>query len=261
MNASRSLLQTLGLALLLILSPGLVHAESVPATVAYVQGEATYTTPAGKTEKITENSQIPVGSTVTTGKDGSVGLKLVPGATTVVGPDSKLKISSLDYSKSATGEKKRDILLGLTKGSIFSSLAKNDGKSDFRISTPQGVAAARGTDWSVTVSGSTVTVAVLDGNVVITLPNGSTITIPASKVGVSTSSSPVTYIISGLTDDQKNELIKEIEDAGFQLSSQNGPSQGDVYSDQSTPGTLNPANITITPNPANTSTNSVQSPN
>lgn len=247
MNPFRLGLESLGLLLLLVITPGLAQADAVPAIVSYVKGDAYFLNASGQSQKITENMQLPPGTSITTGADGSVGLRLVPGTTTVVGPNTTMKIASLDYSQAASGEKKREILLNLTKGSIFSSLIKNDGNSDFRVSTPEGVAAARGTDWSVTVSGSTVSVAVVDGNVAIDLPNGKIITIPANKVGVSTTGSGanVTYVITGLTDAEKKKIIQAITAAGFHLSTQNGPNGSD-FTNQA-PGVTNPANISIAP--------------
>jgi hypothetical protein len=190
--------------------------------------------------------QIAPGSTVKTAANGTVGLKLTPGATTVVGPNTTMKITGLDYSKTTNGQNKREILLDLKQGALYNSLVKRDGQSDFQIQTPEGVAAARGTDWSVTVSGSGVTVAVVDGKVVITLPNGHKIVIPAGKVAVSTTGTPgnITYVITGLTDDEERRIIDEIEKAGFHLAGDNGNTSN--YSNEG-PQTLNPANISVTP--------------
>ncbi|MCE0496722.1 MAG: FecR domain-containing protein [Methylacidiphilales bacterium] len=247
MNAFRFISKSLGILAFLIIAHGLAQADTVPATVSYVKGDAYFVNASGQSQKITENMQVPPGTTITTGANGTVGLRLVPGTTTVVGPNTSMKVDSLDYSQAPSGEKKRKILLDLTKGTVYSSLIKHDGESDFRISTPEGVAAARGTDWSVTVSGSTVSVSVVDGTVVIDLPNGHTIDIPAGKVGVSTTGTGanLTYVITGLTDAEKNKIIQAIIAAGFNLSGQNGP--GGLNFTNQGPGVTNPANISVNP--------------
>jgi hypothetical protein len=236
----------LALLLFLVIVPTVARADAIPATVAYVEGDATVTDPAGHSDKVVAKMQLAPGSTVKTSANGTVGLNLTPGATTVVGPSTTMKIDGLNYSKTTDGHKKRDILLDLSQGSLYNSLVKKDGQSDFQISTPEGVAAARGTDWSVTVTGSTVTVAVVDGKVVITLPNGHHIIIPAGKVGVSTTGnqSSITYVITGLTDEEEKHIIHEIEKAGFNLAGSNGGTS--TYSNEG-PQTLNPANISVTP--------------
>jgi hypothetical protein len=235
----------LALLLFVVIAPVIARADAVPATVSYVEGDATVIDPAGHRSKVTTDMQIAPGSTVKTGANGTVGLKLTPGATTVVGPGTTMKITGLDYSKTS-GQNKRSISLDLKQGSLYNSLVKKDGQSDFQIQTPEGVAAARGTDWSVTVSGSGVTVAVVDGKVVITLPNGHKIYVPAKKVAVSTTGAPgsITYVISDLTDDELKHIIYEIEKAGFQLAGDNGNTS--TYSNEG-PKTLNPANISVTP--------------
>jgi hypothetical protein len=234
------------LLLFFVVAPAIARADAVPATVAYVKGDATVIDPAGHSQKVIVEMQLAPGSTVKTSADGTVGLKLTPGATTVVGPNTTLRITGLDYSKIPGGQNKRFILLDLKQGSVYNSLVKKDGQSDFQIQTPEGVAAARGTDWSVTVSGANVTVAVVDGRVVITLPNGHKIFVPAGKVAVSTTGTPgnITYVITGLTDQEMRHIIYEIEKAGFQLAGDNGNTA--TYSNEG-PKTLNPANISVTP--------------
>jgi hypothetical protein len=227
------------LLLFFVIVPAIARADAVLATVTYVEGDATIIDPAGHSEKASKKMQLAPGSTVKTSASGTVGLRLTPGATTVVGPNSTLKIKGLDYSKTTDGRNKRDIQLDLSQGALYNSLVKKDGQSNFQISTPEGVAAARGTDWSVTVSSSGgVTVAVVDGEVTITLPNGNVIKVKAGQAAVSTTGSPVTYVITGLTAEQKHEIIYEIRHAGFRLSDDNSGAY--IYSP---PQTLNPANV------------------
>ena len=236
----------LALLLFLVIAPAIARADAVPATVAYVEGDATIIDPAGHSSKAVTQMQISPGSTVKTGANGTVGLKLTPGATTVIGPNTTMKITGLDYSKTADGQNKREILLDLKEGALYNSLVKKDGQSDFQIQTPEGVAAARGTDWSVTVSGKGVRVAVVDGTVIIILPNGHRIIVPAKKVAVYTTGTGanITYVITGLTDEEERWIIGEIEKAGFHLAG--GVGDTSIYSNEG-PQTLNPANISVTP--------------
>ncbi len=242
MKVSQSLL---GFFLVLIASHSQVQAESVVATASKVTGNAYVISPSGKSTKITEGSEIPAGSSIHTDADSTVGLKLVPGATTVVAPNTDLKLSTLDYSQSG-GDKTRKIQIALQKGSLFSSLAKHDGKSDFRITTPGGVAAARGTDWEVSYStGAGLSVSCTDGTVTLTLPGGAKIIIPGGKI--TTSADGKTTVTGNLSQDQVNSIISTIEAAGF--SPANGTTQGSngagTYNNNGQ--SSNPANISAQP--------------
>lgn len=236
------------LAFFLILgaSPAALHAAAVDATVAKVTGNAYVTDSSGKSKPLSAGDVIPAGSSIHTDAGCSVGLKLVPGATTVVAPGTDITLTTLDYSQTAAGAATRKIRLKLKNGTVFSSLAKHDGNSDFRISTPDGVAAARGTDWAVSYSPSTgITVSVVDGSVQLTFPNGTSVTVPS---GSSTTSPDGTTVSSStLTQDQIDAITSAIEAAGFTLS--NGTISGGGGGDNGGGGNFN--NNSGNSNPAN----------
>jgi hypothetical protein len=215
---------------LLLASQLLVRAETTSAHVQSIQGGDAYViSPDGKSQKITTATMIAPGSVIHTGS-GTVGLHLMPGANTVVAPDSDVTVSSLDYSKDASGAASRTVVLDLRKGTVFNTLAHDNGVSDFRIKTPKGVAAARGTDWSVSVIGKEVSIKVLHGNIVF-ISFGIRVNIPGGH-GFST----VTNIVVILTPQEIAEIVKALNDAGFTVSvTVNG--QTTVY-----PG--NPSNTT-----------------
>jgi ferric-dicitrate binding protein FerR (iron transport regulator) len=161
-----------------------LRAASVPATANTVSGEAYVVDAAGNATKLSVGDMIPAGDSVRTGTDGSVGLRLVPGANTVIASDSLVKLSVLDYSQSLTGAKTRDVELALEKGSLISSLAKHDGNSQFRINTATGTAAAHGTDWQVSYSAKTgISVACADGTVKLSCP-GTVCLVPGGHTAV-----------------------------------------------------------------------------
>jgi hypothetical protein len=192
----------------------LVHADSTAGQVKNVIGDATVTLPGGKHEQATTDMTIPAGSRIQTGADSKVLIEWMPGALSVITSNANVVVSSLGYSD-AGGAPQRKVALKLTKGSVFSHLAHNNGTSDFTIKTPSGVAAARGTDWEVTVNGTTTTVAVVSSDVTFTSPSGLTIDIQAGQI----------YSIGGLTrplsQDELDAIITVLQQAGIQVGPTN----------------------------------------
>jgi hypothetical protein len=181
-NPMFSVMKNLGLGLVLLALPQVVRADEVAATVTSVKGAVSITDASGASVPAVEGSKVPTGDTITTGADGYVGLTLTPGSGTVVAPNTTVKISELDFNKGADGSNNRTINLSLKNGSLLSTLFKKDGHSDFRVTTPYGVAAAKGTTWAVTVQGTALTVDVANGTVTVSNAAGQIIaTIPLGK--------------------------------------------------------------------------------
>jgi len=162
-----TLIKKLSLSLLVLALPQIVLAENVPATITSIKGDVVVTDASGKPVQVTQGSKLPAGDSIKTGADGVVGLTLVPGAGTVVEPNSQVKISELDFNKGADGSNNRKIQLNLRNGSLISTLFKKDGHSDFQVATPYGVAAAKGTSWEVSIVGTSFTVKVANGIVTV----------------------------------------------------------------------------------------------
>ncbi len=195
-----TLSKKLSLGLFVLVAPQLAMADSVPATVTSIKGDVVVTDASGKAVPVTQGSKLPAGDTVKTGATGTVGLTLVPGAGTVVQPNSSVKISSLDFNKGADGSNNRSIRLNLKNGSLISTLFKKDGHSDFQVATPYGVAAAKGTDWEVSVEGTTLTVSVADGVVTVTNKAGQVLaTIPGGQ-GYDSTTGKVTALPQSVVD-------------------------------------------------------------
>ncbi len=245
-------------ALVLILgtSQAALIAASVDATVTKVTGTAYVTTPSGHTHKIHEGDKLPVGSSIRTEADSTVGLQLVPGSGTVVAPETSMSITALNYSKSAGDTQNRTIRLNLQKGTLFSALAKHDGNSDFRISTPAGVAAARGTGWSTTyepAGGGKLTISVANeaGSSVTVTNSGGTTTVNGGQTGTATNGGSV--VISGLSAADAAAIAAAINASGTGVT---------VTVSTGTVGGVTTSIVTITAasNPANNNTNPPVSP-
>lgn len=128
--------------------------EPIPLTtqansirVAVIQGEAEWASPESPEEfsPLSEGQEIPVGSRLRVGEAGCIGLDvggrhavcLTPGAEGVILRDLSRPEDQIE--------------IVLSKGAVFSHVNLKGLPTDYRIRTPHGVAAARGTDY-VTVA-------------------------------------------------------------------------------------------------------------
>ena len=143
----------LAFALLLGLSAVFLRAAPVNAVVNAVTGVAESAAPGSSHFAPLKAGQIlPIGSTVRTGDDGTATLVTTPGSAIKVGNNSLLKINDLAFSTSGGAVTERKARLQLTSGVVSAMIDPSTPKiTDFKIQTPQGVAAARGTFYAVIV--------------------------------------------------------------------------------------------------------------
>jgi len=253
--------------LLLMAMPGLALAERIPATATSVKGDATVVDETGHVSKISVGDKLPVGDTVVTGKDGVVGLTLVPGAGTVVQPNTKVKIATLDFYKGADGSNNRTILLNLQNGDLISSLYKKDGHSDFKVATAYGVAAAKGTVWQVVVNGTTLTINVVNGTVIdVAVTANGTTTATATSISAGQSFDSTTGTVGTLSSGALSAITSVINTAlpGFSANNGGGAAAAQAIQDALNGGAtvVNPANVSSSTflNAETNSTNSPASP-
>jgi hypothetical protein len=110
---------------------------------------------------LTTGAEIPIGSRVRTGSDSTAVIIVVSGAAMQISENSDVTIASM----SSTPEK-RKALVSLKSGTVSALIdPKRSKQTDFKIQTPQGVAAARGTFYGVTVKNGKTYVGVKKGKV------------------------------------------------------------------------------------------------
>ena len=143
------------------IAPGKATGED-KARVSSVSGRVTYSAPHTDTfAPLPAGSEIPVGSRIRTGSDGTAVVIVVSGAAMQIAENSDVAISSM----SSTPEK-RKALVTLKSGTVSALIdPKRSKQTDFKIQTPQGVAAARGTFYGVTVKNGKTFVGVKKGKV------------------------------------------------------------------------------------------------
>ncbi|MEM6822930.1 MAG: FecR domain-containing protein [Verrucomicrobiota bacterium] len=125
-------------------TPGSVRVAGVNGNVRIMRPGQTQSVP------LTPGEQVPVGSFLFTQRDSTATLSPVPGIATKITPGSTLRVKELDITPGARPK----VSYELKKGSVLSALGTFDGKQvDYKITTPQGIVAARGTVIGTTTQG------------------------------------------------------------------------------------------------------------
>lgn len=169
-------LYSLFIAAILSVTVVCVHAaEAVSeAVVLSVSGSATATFPGqDKPVTIKVGDKLPQGTVIVTPEDSEVEIQAFSGSTSVIKPGSKVDLSKLSLTSSNGQITKQTALIDLTVGSVVSKLdPSKKAINDYSIRTPKGVAAARGTAYTVVVSPTgVITVTVNSGIVRFTNTN------------------------------------------------------------------------------------------
>jgi hypothetical protein len=147
--------------LLLVLGAIGANAED-KARVSSVSGHVTYASSGSASfSPLAAGAEIPIGSRVRTGSDGTAVIIVVNGAAMQVAENSDVTIEALSSDAA-----KRKALVSLKTGTVSALIdPKRSKQTDFKIQTPQGVAAARGTFYGVTVQKGKTYVGVKRGKV------------------------------------------------------------------------------------------------
>lgn len=144
------------------------------ATVAKLTGSATVTLPDGSTAAVTQGMKIPQGATIATAADGEVLLQTHASTAATLKANTTVSIDELNTS-SAGGKVTEEVTtLNLKNGNLISALdPSKKNVNNYKVRTAKGVAAARGTTFSVVINGATYSVTTTSGGVSFTGPNGS----------------------------------------------------------------------------------------
>jgi hypothetical protein len=181
----------------------------VEAVVASFVGAVTVTAP-GATVAVPAviGQKLPEGSTVTTAEDATVLIQSYEGIQTGVGPKSTAIIGT--HSVNAEGI--RTAVIDLKAGTTISVLDPSKRKiNNYGVRTPKGVAAARGTTYSTTFDGVTVTVDTITGEVSFAVSGGSTVSVGAGTSTNSSTGKVSTLTSSNVTAAQKEALLLTIK--------------------------------------------------
>lgn len=140
-----------------------VHAAPESGSVTVAVGEVTFTDKDGNAVAVKAGDKVAVGGTVKTGAGARAVVVITPRSAIRVAEKSEVLIAEV----TETSTPKR-VLLDLKAGSMGALLKPNAaGEMDFKIRTPSGIAAARGTYFSVAVENGKGFAQVKEGRVEI----------------------------------------------------------------------------------------------
>jgi hypothetical protein len=153
-------------ALLLAFGASAFAADADRGYVTDVQGSAQYADPGSTDFKpLKKGAYLDVGSTIRTGADGTVVIAVIPGSAINIQPNTDLVLSAMQPETDTDTPR---VLVSLRSGTMSALIDKDQAvKTDFKIETPQGTAAARGTFYSVGVVDGVTYTAVKEGQVAV----------------------------------------------------------------------------------------------
>ena len=145
----KRLLVTLGAGALLTcaLFARRLSAESRPAQVSALEGEAQRSREGAQPSKLAVGAAVSQGDIITTGDDARLELKFADASLLRIGPKAKLQISAAHFGG---GPAKRQMTARLFFGNIWARVTSAiQGEQKFQIETENAVAGVRGTTFRV----------------------------------------------------------------------------------------------------------------
>ncbi|MDF3059100.1 MAG: hypothetical protein K0R17_3315, partial [Rariglobus sp.] len=161
-------------------------AEAVSeAVVLKVKGGALASIPGqANPVELKVGDKLPQGTVIETPANSEVEIQVFSGSTSVIQSGSKVDLSKISLT-TANGEiTKQTAVIGLSLGTVVSTLdPSKKAINDYSIRTPKGVAAARGTKYTVQVAPTgQVRTFVAQGVVVFVSPTGKEVTVQSGYV-------------------------------------------------------------------------------
>lgn len=144
-----------------------LKAEPVKATVQSVKGSVKFAMPGSIFfKKLKSGATLSSGTIIKTGVGSEAIISVTPGAAMRIDENTTVAISDMEFSKKDGKVTRRAANIQLSEGTLSSLLdSKNPEATDFRVKTPQGTAAARGTFYGVSVVDGQTFVKVEEGKV------------------------------------------------------------------------------------------------
>jgi len=153
-------------ALAVLMLPNLLLAEPVSGTMTVAVGDVKATGEDGAETPMEKGDKVAVGTTIKTGDDSRAVVVITPRSAIRIAANSEVVIEMVDEEASP-----KQVMIDLKDGSLGALLKPNsEGALDFKVRTPSGVAAARGTFYSVVVEDGKGYVQVKEGRVEV-VPN------------------------------------------------------------------------------------------
>jgi hypothetical protein len=204
------------------------------AKIVRVTGTATVVLPDGTSTPAVKGVMVPQGATITTSASSQVFLEVFSGGIATIAENTTIGVEKLALEKSGDTVTSQEALLDLKKGSVISTLdPTKKAINHYGVRTPKGVAAARGTVYSVTVGEDQYTVeTTLSGAVVITnTTTGTAVTV--SSGGTSVNGGDALTGDQVAADSALNAVVtRSVAIAAAALAQVQNNTDGDFSSDQ-----------------------------
>jgi hypothetical protein len=163
MNTHKLFLTLLGLFVGLVVT-ALGQTQATQATVALVTGQATIPKPDGSSAPVTAGMKVSAGATINTGAESEVYLESHAGYVTTIKSDSRVLVEDVSTTSENGKVVKENTTMDLKSGNLVALLdPKKKAVNNYQVRTPKGVAAARGTTFSVMFRNERVNVTVVGG--------------------------------------------------------------------------------------------------
>ncbi len=156
------------------------------ATITAVKGSSTVKLANGSSVPASVGLQLSEGAAITSGHDAQVSIQAHEGIVAVLAGSSHIEIEKLSVGPNGM----RNTIMNLRNGHLASSLdpAKKN-INNFGVRTDRGLAMARGTTMTVSVSGNVYTVSVIAGAVTVNWAGGLSVSIVGNTPSDVTSNS------------------------------------------------------------------------
>ncbi|MEM6820748.1 MAG: FecR family protein [Verrucomicrobiota bacterium] len=144
-------------------TPPTAKAQSGNYVVGSSEGPVTLAKAGGQETQVTPGSRFTNGDVIRTGKGGKASL-IIPGMRSVTSDqNSVLSINQLQNPSNVSTEVK------LNRGTVFLETSKfQDSVHSFRVTTPLSIAAARGTEYLVSIEQGVSVICIIEGGVDVT---------------------------------------------------------------------------------------------
>ena len=157
-------------------------AQTTEATVTKITGTASAKLPDGSTVAITQGMKLPQGAEIITGAASQVTVQAHEGIVAIAAANTTITVEQLSVSPTGV----RNATLSLKSGNLASSLdPTKKSTNNYAVRTPKGVAAARGTTYSVAFDGVTYSVTVVAGVVQSFSMTGASVNVSIGQVSSS----------------------------------------------------------------------------
>lgn len=184
--STRKFLTSLLAALFGLGASSLAQTQTADVTVARVTGIVTATLADGSTVTVKNGTKLPQGATLTTGAKSEAYLVTHGDSLTAVTENSVVTVAEASVTATGGQVTEEKTTIDLKSGNLVAKL--NPAKksvNNYSVRTPKGVAAARGTVFTVNYNGQTFRIGVVNGNVSFVSPNdGSRVQVGPNQISM-----------------------------------------------------------------------------